>query len=625
MTSLNRFLTAFCTFFLCLPAALFAADDQYKLSESRIETIRGIISRSVENKDDLTNEAVIQSIYDKIGAEMPLKPSEPEVQVDLKKLNAKAYSRTKKKFKADPEKRKAHFIAEAEAKYPLHKLRDKVTVAFKRGTITGTLYKIGRSNILVNNTTISFIDMDRATRSRFDAQLNEALREQYIQECVNESNQEFIRYQQSVFEDLLASANSENEKNGYIFMKRGEKWITAKDLAAAELKPEIERYKKYKEKQERARRRREAREKAEAEARDAEAKAAEQREKGADGSDGQGGSVAQTSDPTLPGSPDEGKTPETGNPQDIFNTETPSDETLTDDGGNFIALTPEQLAALSRPKVNETTYKILMEKIEKMQEEINSKYFGIDADQGFKKALWGFSATDVFYALSKETDAAFIKPSINIDYIIYPKGSRPQKIYLHYYLGQLYRVKTFLGDLKQHEFNIYKNSLHQKYGKSDTQRIMGDDVFLRLAEGSLLPENLPPYVEATPDETGMEKEDAAKAGASQPPPEGGNPEAAPQQASAVNLFHFVWEGKLSRGVLSFHYDPQTKIYTNVIFEKIYLPLRLKKLEERQAAAEKQKEAEEASAKKASETEKAASEKTEPEAGKAPAAAEPEAK
>ena len=623
MTSLNRLLTAFFTFVICLPAALFAADEQYKLSDSRIDTIKSIIARSVENREDLTNEAVIQAIYDRIEAEMPLTPTEPKVQIDMKELNAQAYVRAKKKFKIDPEKLRAQFVAEADAKYPMCTLRERVTVVYKRGRVSGTLYRINRNNILVNSTTISFIDMDKQTRSYFDAQFNKELKEQYVQERLQASNQEFVRYQQKVFEELLATANGENEKNGYIFLKRGEKWVSAKDVAVAELKPEIDRYKKHKEKQERARRRREAREKAEAEAK----AASEQKANGAEGSDAQSGSAAANPNiPAPPVAPEEGKQAENVDPQDIFNTENPSNEPPTDDGGNFIALTPEQLAALSRPRVNETTYKILMEKIEKMQAEINSKYFGIDADQGFKKALWGFSATDVFYALSKETDSAFIKPSINIDYIIYPKGSRPQRIYLHYYFGQLYRVETFLGNLKQHEFNIYKNSLQQKYGESDTQRIMGDDVFLRLAEGTLQPENLPPYVEASPEETGMEKEEEAKANAAaaqNAPAEGGAPEAAAQQPQeGVKLFYFVWEGKLSRGVLSFHYDPQTKIYKNVVFEKIYLPLRLKKYEEKQAAAS----GEGGDGKAAPEQGKADSGKAEPEAGKAdPGKAEPEKK
>lgn len=603
MTSLNRFFTVFFGFLVCLPAVLFAAEDQYNLSDSRIATINGIIAKSVADKEDLTNSAVIQSIYDRISAEMPLSPKKPIVQVDLKELNARAYEEAQKKFKTHSGALKEEYAAEAAEKYPMNKLRDKVTVVYKRGVVTGTLYKINASSILVNNTTISFIDMDRQTRSRFDAQFNKDLRARYIQSRCNEFHLEFAKYQQSIFEELLTTAKGENEQNGYIYLKRREIWKTAKEIAAAELEPEIERYKTYKEKQERIRRKREAKEKAAREAREkaeAEAKAAEQKQKEneADGTGGQS-ALAQNSTGALPVAPDEGKMAENIDPQDIFNTESASGTPQTDEGGNFIALTPEQLAALSRPRVNETTYKALMAKIEEKQEEINSKYFGIDADQGFKKALWGFSATEVYYALSKETDAAFIKPSINIDYIIYPEGSRPQKIYLHYYFGQLYRVETFLGNLKQSEFNIYKNSLQQKYGESDTQRKMGDDVFLRLAEGTLSPNDLPPYVEASPEE---KAENAVQQNAADPTNGknensggGASAEADSQTRASNKYFIFVWEGKLSRGVLSFLYDPQTQIYSSVVFEKIYLPLRLKKIEEKQAAEKQRKESAEAPA------------------------------
>ena len=593
MTSLNRFFTVFLSILVCLPAVLSADEDQYKLSEERIGIISGIIAKAVDNKEDLTNSAVIQSIYDKIAAEMPLAPEQPLVQVDLKELNAKAFAKAKKKFRTDPEKLKAKFAAEAEIRYPMAKLRDKVTVDYKRGSVTGTLSRITSSNILVNNTTVSFIDMDKETRSRFDSQFNEDLRTRYVQERLNEFKLEFTRYQQKIFEALLVKANGENEQKGYIFVKREMRWMTAKEIAAAKLAPEIKRYKKAKEKE---RRKREAKEKAEREAREkaeADARTTEQQppDKTPDSTGDQPTATPPAQDPTTtppPVTSADGKTAENFDPQDIFDSGNSSEATQTDDGGNFIALTPEELAKLSRPRVNEARYKDLMAEIDKKLEEINAKYFGIDADQGFKKALWGFSATDVFYALSKEPDALFIENSINIDYINYPKGSRPQRIFLHYYFGQLYRVETFLGDLKQNEFNIYKNSLQQKYGESDTQRKMGDDVFLRLAEGTLSPADLPAFVRINPDEG---EEGSGEAG--KPAPQGADqaappaPDANAQQGQAStttnNRFYFVWEGKLSRGILSFRYDPETQMYKNVIFEKVYLPKRLKKLEEKQAA------------------------------------------
>ena len=614
MTSSNTRFAALYTFLLCLFVSLSAADEQYKLSDERIETINSIIAKAVADKEDLTNPAVIQSIYSRIGAEMPLTPQEPILQVDLKKLNEEAHARAIKKTKADPEKLKAKYAAEAEEKFPLAKIRDKVTVVTKRGAVSGVLYKVNTSNILVGARTISFIDMDNMTRGRFDPQYNKDLRDQYVQERLSDYVLEFNSRQQQIFDTLLAAANSENEKNGYIFLKRREIWKTAQEVASAELAVETVRYKKNKEKQERIRRKREAKELAAREAKEkaeAEAAAAQAQNAGDTPAGEAGGEIPpdQIKDNpfALPTALDGEKTPENADPQDILNNAESSANVLQpDEGGTFIALTPEQLAALSRPKVNETAYKALMERIEKEQNEINSKYFGIDADQGFKKALWGFRETDVYYALSKETDAAFIKKlRINRNDILYPEGSRPQKIYLHYHLGELYKVQIFMGDLKQNEFNIYKNSLVQKYGKSDTEKQMGDDVFLRLVEGTLSPDDLPKFTSAKADETGMDSNEGGSEGQSGETAENngentGNSEGEGEQQQengepAEKPYFFVWEGILSRGVLSFYYNRDAGVYEDVVFEKIYLPLRLKKYQEGRQAASQAKPAEAAEA------------------------------
>ena len=613
MTSFNTYFAALCAFLSCLfGVSLSAADEEpYKLSDERIETINGIIAKSVADKEDLTNPAVIQAIYKRIGAEMPLAPQEPVIQVDLKKLNEEAHARTLKKFKADPEKLKARYAAEAEEKFPMAKIRDKVTVVSKRGAISGVLYKINNNSILVGARTISFIDMDKATRGRFDPHYNKDLRDQYVQERLNDYVGEFNGRQQQIFESLLTAANGENEKNGYIFLKRSEVWKTAQEIASAELAVETVRYRKYKEKQERIRRKREAKELAAREAKEkAEAEAAAASAQAQNAGEAPAGETGTEIPPdqikdnpfALPtASLDGEKTPENADPQDVLNSADSSANVLQpDEGGTFIALTPEQLAALSRPKVNETAYKALMARIEKEQNEINSKYFGIDADQGFKKALWGFRETDVYYALSKETDAAFIKKlRINRNDILYPEGSRPQKIYLHYHLGELYKVQIFMGDLKQNEFNIYKNSLVQKYGKSDTEKQMGDDVFLRLIEGTLSPDDLPKFTGAKSEEGAGEG--AGEARSEEPPAENNsngenaeNFEGEQQENSeqpAEKPYFFVWEGILSRGVLSFYYNRDAGIYEDVVFEKIYLPLRLKKYQEERQAASQPKPAE----------------------------------
>ena len=162
-----------------------------------------------------------------------------------------------------------------------------------------------------------------------------------------------------------------------------------------------------------------------------------------------------------------------------------------------------------------------------------------------------------------------------------------------------------MGDLKQNEFNIYKNSLVQKYGKSDTEKQMGDDVFLRLVEGTLSPDDLPKFTSAKADETGMDSNEGGSEGQSGETAENNGEntgisegEGEQQQENgepAEKPYFFVWEGILSRGVLSFYYNRDAGVYEDVVFEKIYLPLRLKKYQEGRQAASQAKPAEAAEA------------------------------
>ena len=248
MTSSNtRFATLYVVLF-GLFVSLLAAEEPYKLSDERIEIINRIIAKSVADKEDLTDPAVIQTIYDRIGAEMPLSPEEPVVQIDSDKLKKKARIRTLKKFKYSPEQMKDKFAAEAKKKYPLAQVRDKVTVIFKRGSasVSGTLYRINPTSILVNSTTVSFIDMDEMTRSRFDASRNREICDQYVQKRLRDYRFELNSYQEQVLHTLQAEAKIQAEKKGYIFLKRQKTWSTAKEIASAELAPIIEHYRRIK-------------------------------------------------------------------------------------------------------------------------------------------------------------------------------------------------------------------------------------------------------------------------------------------------------------------------------------------------------------------------------------------
>lgn len=611
---------------------VFAQDDdeeeKFVVSQERIDTINRIISGYVKDKQNMADPTVHNSILAEIGNEMTLKPEAEIVQGDYKKLNAQAEKQTLKKFGKDLVALEKQYTQEADAMYPMAKLRDRVSFRYRRGplymNVSGILYAIKKNNILVENTTVSFIDMDDQTRSRFDAELNETLRKKYVSDKLQEYRKEFSVLQQKIFDHLLKKQISQNEKNGYIYVAKTEQWKTAREIAQQRLNAEAEAYRKYQRIQEKkrlARLKKEAELKAQKEKEAEEAARLQQEQQKQQAQDemrpgesaASGESVMMANQ--LPPGPDvqaeknvfAGTIPDQAeaNPQDILKGDD-SGLLKSNESDTFIAMSAQEITnAMNRIQVDQATYKELMNKVDERLKIINSTYFGIDADQGFKKALWGFSERDVYYALSKEQEVAFRQKNvINRDDIIYPPGSRPSRIYLHYHLGALYKVDIYMGDLKPEEFNIYKNSLRMKYGDSDTQLKASDDLYELIRKGEITPDKIPVIINPEIDETGISSAKRYRPVKPEKPAPADGGEAKPEQTENAappveNLpFVFVWEGVLSRGILSFYYKPDDGIYRKVLFEKIYLPLRLKNAEnaakeaaEAAAAAQEQQPAE----------------------------------
>lgn len=592
--------------------ALFGAEHQ--ISAERIEFINSTINKHVDMKEDMSDAKVQKLILDEIGAKVTLKPVTPMKKANLKVLNERARRVMEKKYGGIGKRLEAKLRKEAESMYQMFQLKDKVTLSYKRGSsmivVTGTLYKIEANSILVDNKTIPFIDMDLATRAKFDAEAQKALREKHITDGMAKHKADTIKYQQRVFDRLLEKQNEENEKNGYIFLEREKQWTTADVIARELLEIESNKYKKRKKEEERKlalKRKKEeerARKKAEEEAA-AQQQLAEQNKNTRDQQpEGEVSDMfaensmerqmeearESTRDEAMMANGEANPNRQTSN--EVVDVLGGNSSAMPEDtGGDFIAMSQQELAAaVSRIKVNEVTYKELMEKVEAKLKEINSTYYGIDADQGFKKALWGFTETDVYYALSKEKESAFLnKYVVNRYDIIYPKGSRPARIFMHFYFGKLNQVDVHMGDLTHREFDIYKNSLNRNYGKSDTQLLYGnEDIFQKIQEGALAPDQLPVVIkQENKDEEQKEQQKEQQEEQQQKQQNKENKDTPELQPYVI-----VWEGRLSRGVLRFYYDTASSTFKNVIFFKRYMPERLeaekrKQEEKAKAAAEKE--------------------------------------
>ena len=554
-----------------------AAEDM--TSQEQIDYIKSVVDRYADNKENMTDDRVKAAIRKEVSDKLILKPTQRVQDANLKALNERARQIVVKKNTVDVKAVKAKLQQEAEEQYPMYKLRDQVSVRVKRRNIItnvrGTYYRITQENVLIGNSTVLLRDLDELTRSKFDKELNQRLKEQYVAKGLAEIRRGQMNEQQRIFRQLLATQNHTNEKNGYVYLERDNRWVTAEQILNYYLREQERVYRENKEKEARLL----------AEKRKKEAELAQQRAEEQRQYENESARAAATAEAAKKEEEAEKKkaarrTPE-GAAMDMFAGGDAS-AIPQDTGGNFIAMSPQDLAdAMRKRPVNEDAYKELMARADAQIREIGEHYWGIDADQGYKKALWGFSETDVYYALSKEKEIAFLeKYTINRNDIIFPAGSRPSRVYLYYFFGKLNELRIIMGSLKEREFKIFTDSLAAKYGNSNTQNKFGkEDIFYQIRKGTLSHDRLP-VILSEAEQKAYTEQGAAQEAQRQ------NTSFIVSASSSAIPYVIVWEGRISRGVLTFNYDVASGVYSNVIFHKKCFPERLKADQEKRAEAAK---------------------------------------
>ena len=574
----GKTISIFLGFLLSLTAVTGVSAAEDMSSVEQIDYIKSVVDRYVDNKENMTDERVKTSIRKEVGEKLILKPTQRMLDANLKALNEQARQIVAKKNTIDLDAVKAKLQREAEAQYTMYKLRDQVSVRVKRrniiSNVRGIYYRITQENVLIGNTTVLLRDLDELTRSKFDKELNQYLKNQYVMKGIAGIQRGQMDEQQQVFRQLLAAQNRANEKNGYVYVDRENRWVTAEQILNNYLREQERIYRENKAKEARL-----LAEKRKKEAELAQQRAEEQRQYENETAKAQAAAAAQN-ETDVEKKKSRRRTPE-GAAMDMF-AGGESAEIPQDTGGSFIAMSPQDLAEAMRKRlVNEDAYKKLLERVDAQNREIGEYYWGIDADQGYKKALWGFSETDVYYALSKEKEIAFLTTTtLNRHDIVFPEKSRPARIYLYYFFGKLNELRIFMGSLKEREFKIFTDSLSAKYGNSDTQNKFGkDDIFHQIRRGALTQDRLPVILPEAEQKTYTEQ------GAAQDAKRQDKSFFVAAGSSAVP-FVIVWEGKISRGVLTFNYDAASGMYSNVVFHKKCFPERLEADRKKRAEAAK---------------------------------------
>ena len=109
-------------------------------------------------------------------------------------LSTSGLALLQEKLKSYPVYDEEKVKAEAEEKYKLAKIGDKVTVNYRKGQISGILRELDKKSIRVGDTKIVFIDMNPEEEVRFLEDKCKALRTKYVkgqQNLYNVQLQEF--------------------------------------------------------------------------------------------------------------------------------------------------------------------------------------------------------------------------------------------------------------------------------------------------------------------------------------------------------------------------------------------------------------------------------------------------
>lgn len=185
---------------------------------------------------NLSKKSTRKKIYDRLEKKIVMTPTAPVQDINYRKLQDNAITQTRDRFEQKYyEKLRNDLYLEAVKTYPLLKSGDIVTIFYrdkgKQASVTGKLFNIHLyENVSVDNTVVSFIDMDETQQQLFTPKSVENLRRQYIEKKIiamekykTEAKMKYLREQ---YLESLEQIFAANEKNGYIYQKQDKEWWT---------------------------------------------------------------------------------------------------------------------------------------------------------------------------------------------------------------------------------------------------------------------------------------------------------------------------------------------------------------------------------------------------------------
>ena len=128
----GKTISIFFAFLLSFAAVTVVSAAEDMSSAEQIDYIKSVVDRYFDNKENMTDKRVKAAIRKEVGEKLVLKPTQRMLDANLKALNEQARQIVAKKNTVDMNAVKAKLQQEADAQYPMYKLRDQVSIRMKR-------------------------------------------------------------------------------------------------------------------------------------------------------------------------------------------------------------------------------------------------------------------------------------------------------------------------------------------------------------------------------------------------------------------------------------------------------------------------------------------------------------
>lgn len=211
------------------------ANRQY--SANMLNMIEKTIKRDYDRGINLSKAENQERILKKLKREMVFNPSATLQEIDFEKIRQLTIKMMQSEFISYNESKiRESLYRKAEQLYKCFNEGDIVTIHYrfcgKLTSVTGRLHNIKLyENVSVDNTVVSFVDMDETQQKLFVLKSVELLRDRYVDSHFKELEQRHLSdqkdYLETQYAKLLEQAFTRNEKNGYFYNSKEKQWWSA--------------------------------------------------------------------------------------------------------------------------------------------------------------------------------------------------------------------------------------------------------------------------------------------------------------------------------------------------------------------------------------------------------------